>query len=110
LVRDHRGRVLQADEERQLGRGFFSEFEGTDVPETVSVMSVGILPTVGEKPPRNGRFRARKPVLETGRATRPTHSEDAAAFYSAGEPLVRQRGRTVSDLRPPLVSFNGSGG
>jgi hypothetical protein len=81
LVRDHRGRVLQADGERQLGRGCFSEFEGTNVSVTVSVMSVGIPPTVGEKSLINGRFRARKPVLKTGRSTRPTHSEDARAFY-----------------------------
>ena len=54
MVRDHRGRVLQADGERQLGRGFFSEFEGTDVSVTVSVMSVEPCPPWERNRPEMG--------------------------------------------------------
>ncbi len=98
LVRDQRERVQQVDGQRQLGRSFFLKFEGTGMSVTVSVLSVGILPTVGEKSPRNGRFQVRKPVLKTGRVTRPTHSEGTATFYSAGKLPARQRGGTVSDF------------
>ena len=73
-------------------------FEGNGVTVTVSEMSAQILPLVEEKSLRNGQLQGRHQVLKTGRATRPTHSEGTATFYSAGKLPARQRGRTVSDF------------